>query len=354
VLEQMADAVRALAAHLGRPLWLIAESDLNDPRYVRPPALGGYGLDASWADEWHHALHAVLTGERSGYYEDFGPLATLAVALRRAWVYAGEYSPHRDRVHGRSPAGLPGSAFVVSTQNHDQIGNRAAGERLTALVSPGRLRVAAALLLTAPFVPMLFQGEEWGASTPFQYFTDHEDPELGAAVSAGRRREFAHFGWDPADVPDPQDPATFARSVLRWDEVDEPEHAALLDWHRRLVALRRSRPELATAPAGSPGVAFDEEAGWLVLHRPPPPGVGSPTGPGPGPVPAASPAGAAPPGGAGRSGGGIAVAVNLAAVERTVPVTGEVLLASDRAIAATAGPAGLALPPDSVAIVALP
>jgi maltooligosyltrehalose trehalohydrolase len=319
VLEQLSGAVRTLSAQLGRPLWLVAESDLNDPRYVRPPRLGGYGLDAAWADEWHHALHSALTGERDGYYEDFGPLPVLAKALRQAWVYDGVWSPHRQRVHGRPPEGLDGSQFVVCAQNHDQVGNRAAGERLCHLVSPGRAKIAAALLLTSPFVPMLFQGEEWGASTPFQYFTDHADAELGRAVSDGRRREFASFGWDPVDVPDPQDPATFARSRLRWDEVPRPPHAELLDWHRRLVALRRSRPALTTAPAGTTSVTVDEPDGWLVVHR------------------SAGP-------------DGVAVAANLADAPRQVPVAGTVLLASTPAVAPAS--AGLRLPPDSVAIVA--
>ena len=166
ILEALALEVGALAAHVGRPLFVVAESDLNDPRFVRSRDAGGYGLDACWADEWHHALHTCLTGETSGYYEDFGPLRLLAKALRQAWVYDGCYSPHRQRMHGRSPAGLSGSQFVVAAQNHDQVGNRAAGERSGALMSEGRLRVAAALLLTSPFVPLLFQGEEWGASTP--------------------------------------------------------------------------------------------------------------------------------------------------------------------------------------------
>jgi maltooligosyltrehalose trehalohydrolase len=328
VLEQLADEVRALAAHLGRSLWLIAESDRNDPRYVRPAGLGGHGLDAAWADEWHHALHATLTGERSGYYDEFGSFALLAKALRQAWAFDGTWSPHRDRTHGRSPLGLPGSAFVVAAQNHDQVGNRAVGERLGALVAaaPGRLYVAAALLLTAPFVPLLFQGEEWGASTPFLYFTDHDDPGLGRAVSEGRRREFAHFGWDPPAVPDPQDPATFARSVLRWDEVAAPDHAALLGWYRSLIALRRSHPDLATAPAGSPVVTYDEDAGWLVVQR--------------------------------RS---VAVVVNLGPTAQVVPMPlpqprpgpgARVLLAS--APARVVAGVGVSLDPDSVAVVEVP
>jgi maltooligosyltrehalose trehalohydrolase len=241
ILEALASEVRTWERECGRRMWLVAESDRNDPRYVRPVEAGGFGLDSAWADEWHHAVHAALTGEIEGYYEDFGSFDALAVALEQAWVYAGRYSPHRRRTHGRSPAGLPGEAFVVSVQNHDQVGNRAAGERIGHLTTPGRLRIAAALLLTSPFTPMLFQGEEWGASTPFLYFTDH-DPELGRAVTEGRSHEFAHFGWDPASVPDPQDPQTHRRSVLRWEERHEPDHAELLEWYRSLVALRRRLP----------------------------------------------------------------------------------------------------------------
>jgi maltooligosyltrehalose trehalohydrolase len=337
VLEQLSVAVRALSTQVGRPLWLIAESDRNDPRYVRPPALGGYGLDAAWADEWHHALHAALTGERRGYYEDFGPLGVLAKALRQAWVYDGVYSPHRDRVHGRPPDGLAGPQFVVAAQNHDQVGNRAAGERLGHLVSPGRCAIAAALLLTGPFVPMLFQGEEWGASTPFLYVTEHDDVSLGRAVSEGRRREFAHFGWDPSQVPDPQDPATFARSVLRWGEVDSGDHGRLLAWYRGLIALRRARGELAAGALASVDVAFDEGAGWVVVRRAALAGVG-PAGP--------SGAGLAV---AGPSGAGLAVAVNLGQAPCDVPVGGRVLLAWPDGV--EAGPASVRLPPDSVAVV---
>jgi len=269
ILEELAAKIAVLAAQLGRPLFLIAESDRNNPRFVRSHDAGGYGLDASWADEWHHALHATLTGERSGYYEDFGPLPLLAKALRQAWVYDGIYSPHRQRVHGRSPAGLSGSQFVVCTQNHDQIGNRAAGERSSALMSDGRLRVAAALLLTSPFVPMLFQGEEWGAATPFQYFTGHDDPELGRAVSQGRRAEFAAFDWDACDVPDPQDPATFERSRLDWSEPAREGHAGLLAWYRALIDLRRRIPELTDPRLDRVGTECDQDAGTLVFRRGP-------------------------------------------------------------------------------------
>jgi maltooligosyltrehalose trehalohydrolase len=320
VLEQLSGAVRALSAEVGRPLWLIAESDLNAPRFVRPPDQGGYGLDASWADEWHHALHAVLTGERDGYYADFGPLALLAKALRQAWVYDGGYSPHRDRVHGRPPTGLHGAQFVVCTQNHDQVGNRATGDRLGHLVAPGRVKAAAALLLTGPFVPLLFQGEEWGASSPFLYFTDHDDPDLGRAVSEGRRREFSYFGWRPEDVPDPQDPATFERSRLRWDEIAGPGHADLLAWYRSLIALRRTRLGRATAPLAADDVAVevDEAEGWLVVRR---------------------------------RAAALAVAVNLGATGRALPLGGDLLLASEPGVAPTPD-GGVWLPPDAVAVLA--
>jgi maltooligosyltrehalose trehalohydrolase len=317
ILEELAGEAGALAAHLRRPVFLIAESDRNDPRYVRGREAGGYGLRASWADEWHHALHAVLTGEKSGYYADFGPLHLLAKALRQAWVYDGVYSPYRQRVHGRPPAGLDGGQFVVSAQNHDQIGNRAAGQRAAALMSDGRLRVAAALLLTAPFVPMLFQGEEWGAGTPFQYFTDHGDPALGRKVSEGRRAEFATFGWDPADVPDPQDPATFGRSRLDWAEPRKEPHAGLLAWHRELIALRRRIPALTDPRLDRVETQCDADAGWLVVRR-----------------------------------GPVIVAANLGIRAWTFPAgaAAGLLAASDARV--ESGERGLVLPPDTVAILA--
>ena len=244
VLEELGEAVEALAAHTGKPLFAIAENDTNDPILVRSRDAGGHGLAAAWADDWHHALHHALTGESSGYYVDFTAPDALPKALQQAWVHDGTWSESRGRTHGRSPAGIDPHRFVVCAQNHDQVGNRALGERLTALVSHGRLHVAAALVLTTPFTPLLFQGEEWGASTPFQYFTDHPDPELGRAVREGRRSEFASFGWEPTTVPDPQDPATFERSRLDWAEPAKDDHAALLAWHRDLIALRRRLPLL--------------------------------------------------------------------------------------------------------------
>jgi len=320
-LEQLACEVHALQAHLGRHLALVAESDLNDPRLVAPPALGGYGLDAQWNEDFHHALHAVLTGERSGYYADFGSLHDVATALREGFVYAGRYSAYRRRRHGRPVRDLSGHRFVGCLQNHDQVGNRALGERSSRLMSSGRLRVGAALLLTAPFVPMLFQGEEWGATTPFLYFTDHDDPQLARAVRDGRRQECAAFGWNPEQVPDPQAAETFDRSKLDWREPAREPHASLLDWHRRLIRLRRELPVLSDGRMQSVHVAFDEDARWLVLER-----------------------------------GAIRVVCNVGSASQRVPCAGSrahrLLLASDPAVTVTRG--AVDLPPDSVAILGGP
>lgn len=264
LLEELAGEVEALAAELGRELVLIAESDLNDPRVLRSSELGGYGIDAQWSDDFHHALHSMLSGERDGYYEDFTGLADVARALERGWVYEGRYSPHRGRRHGRRNDGLALDRFLGYAQNHDQVGNRARGERLSQLVDTRALHVAAVLVLCGPFVPMLFQGEEWGASTPFCFFADFEDEALAEAVRTGRRQEFAAFGWQPEDVPDPIDPATFEASRLDREEVDREPHASLLDWHRRLIRLRASTR--SAAPGARPRVRVDLEQGWLVAE----------------------------------------------------------------------------------------
>ena len=263
-LEELADHVAARAAALGRPLVLIAESDLNDPRLIAPRARGGIGLDAQWSDDLHHALHAALTGEQHGYYADFGRLADVAAALTRGFVYDGRRSIHRGRRHGRPLAGIPGDRLIGYAQTHDQVGNRARGERLGHLAGFDRARIAAALVAVAPHVPMLFQGEEWGASTPFPYFVDVADPALAQAIRDGRRRELAEAGWH-GDVPDPVDPATFASAVLRWDEAAAGEHAALLAWHRDLHALRRAHADLHDG--GWPHVDLDEDACWLDVTR---------------------------------------------------------------------------------------
>ncbi len=245
ILELLASSVAELSAATGWRRWLIAESDLNDPRVVKSPQVGGFGLDAQWLDDFHHSLHCLITGERDGYYRDFGRVEDLAAALQRGYVYSGQYSTVRGHSHGRSTYGMTGWSFVGFAQNHDHVGNRAAGDRLSANVNPGRLKIASAIAILAPFVPMLFQGEEWAASTPFAYFTDHTDPALGEAVRQGRRSEFASFGWVPLDVPDPQDPATFDNSRLRWEEIDQAGHSDILAWYKALIELRRSVPELA-------------------------------------------------------------------------------------------------------------
>jgi maltooligosyltrehalose trehalohydrolase len=268
-LEQLADEVKGLGAELGKHFSLIAESDLNDPRIVRAREAGGYGLEAQWSDDFHHALWTVLTGEQRGYYEDFGSMEQLATALEEVFVYQGQYSEFRKRHHGRPVHDLPGYRFLGYIQDHDQVGNRAIGDRLGELVSPGKVKIAAALVLMAPFIPMLFQGEEFAASTPFQYFTDHHDAQLAKAVSEGRRQEFAGFGWSPSDIPDPQSPETFRRSKLRWEEASETGHAGILDWHKKLIALRRSSRSLMDGNLEATRVRFDEKAAWLAMQRGP-------------------------------------------------------------------------------------
>ncbi|HEX5290202.1 MAG TPA: malto-oligosyltrehalose trehalohydrolase [Streptosporangiaceae bacterium] len=269
LLEELAAEVDALAARLGRELVLIAESDLNDPRMVTPREAGGTGLAAQWSDDFHHALHAALTGERQGYYADFGSLAVLAATLTRVFRHDGSWSSFRGRSHGRpvDTARIPAHRFLGYLQDHDQIGNRAAGDRIADLVGDGLLRVGAGLVLTAPFTPMLFMGEEWGADTPWQYFTDHEEEWLATAVRDGRRSEFAAHGWAVADVPDPQDPQTFRRSRLDWSQPGGEPHAGLLAWYRELIALRRARPELTDPRLDRVAAAWDEEARWLVVTR---------------------------------------------------------------------------------------
>jgi maltooligosyltrehalose trehalohydrolase len=322
LLEELATEVDALSAHVRRPLTLIAESDQNDPRLVRSRDASGYGLTAQWDDDVHHSLHALLTGERGGYYADFGSLATLAAAFTGGFVHAGTWSSFRGRTHGRPvhTGVTPAYRFVAFLQDHDQVGNRAAGDRLSATLSPALLRVGAGLLLTSPFTPMLWMGEEWGARTPWQFFTSHPEPELGAAVARGRREEFATHGWDAStSVPDPQDPATFQRSKLDWSELDGEPHAELLEWYRRLIALRRSRPELADPRLDQVFVAYDEDARWLVLTR-----------------------------------GGLRVAVNLAGERQAVPLDGTplgVLVASVPGFVYRDG--CIELEPESLAVVEL-
>jgi maltooligosyltrehalose trehalohydrolase len=324
VLEQLSDEVSCLEAALGRSLVLIAESDLNDPRIVRCREAGGYGLHAQWNDDFHHSLHSVLTGERNGYYADFGGIGRLALCLRKAFVYTGGFSAYRGRAHGKPPNGIPGRRFLGYLQNHDQIGNRARGERSSHLMSTGRLMIGAALVMSAPFIPMLFQGEEWGASSPFLYFTQHEEEWLCDAVTRGRRREFARFGWRAEEIPDPQARRTFEDSKLDLDEIDRQPHKALLDWHKRLIRLRRTHSEWTDGRMEQVETQFDDDLGWLQVRR-----------------------------------GSFVVACNFAGERRAVPVPAlsEVLLASAPPVSdgPAATPGGIIhLQPESVAILRCP
>jgi maltooligosyltrehalose trehalohydrolase len=258
LLEEMAAAVKKLGTELGRTLILIAESDSNDPRLVRSVSRGGYGLDAQWADDFHHSIHRLFTGEGDGYYSDFGGMSDVATALRDGYVYQGRYSHHRRRRHGRPPTGVGADQLIVFAQNHDQVGNRAQGERLSMMLNPQQLKAVAALTLLSPFVPLLFQGEEWGAQTPFLYFTDHENEVLGRLVAEGRSREFSGFRWQGA-VPNPQEKETFERSILDWTELSQSAHAELFEWYRRLIRIRAVK----SARRAKAAVKCDDKAGWL-------------------------------------------------------------------------------------------
>jgi maltooligosyltrehalose trehalohydrolase len=268
LLEELAEQTDALSATLGRPLTLIAESDLNDPKLITPRDAGGFGLTAQWSDDFHHALHVALTGETTGYYADFASLGSLAKTTTRGFFHDGSYSSFRGRDHGHpiDPA-IPTWRLIAFSQDHDQVGNRAAGDRLTASCDLGLLSIAAVLTLAGPFTPMLFMGEEWGASTPWQFFTSHPEPDLGRIVAEGRIDEFARMGWDRRAVPDPQDPATFHRSKLDWSELDAGDHATLLALYRDLIRLRRAVPELTDARFSSLSAQFDDETGWFRLDR---------------------------------------------------------------------------------------
>ncbi|MCX6399321.1 MAG: malto-oligosyltrehalose trehalohydrolase [Propionibacteriales bacterium] len=267
LLEEMAIEVKALSVHQNRPLTLIAESDLNDARLVTPREAGGYGLDAQWSDDFHHAVHVALTRETEGYYADFEPIGALAKVLDRGFFHDGTFSSFRGRDHG-SPVDtdrMPASRLVVCSQNHDQVGNRARGDRTADQLDAELLLCGALLTLASPFTPMLFQGEEWAASTPFAFFTSHPEPDLAKATAEGRLAEFERMGWDPAEVLDPQDPATFLDSKLVWEEIAERRHAHVLAGYRRLAVLRREHPELTDPRFGSTTV--DERARRLTLAR---------------------------------------------------------------------------------------
>ena len=269
LLEELAVEVAALSAYVGRPLSLVAESDLNDPVMVTPREADGYGLDAQWSDDFHHALHVALTGETTGYYADFEPLGALKKVCEAGFFHDGTWSSFRERDHGVAidTRAMPTWRLVVCAQNHDQVGNRARGDRTTEKLDVDQLCASALVVLAGPFTPMLFMGEEWGASTPFQFFTSHPEPELGEATAKGRIAEFAKMGWDPDEVPDPQDPTTFTRSKLDWSELATGDHAVVLDAYRQLATLRRTVPALTDPSFAHVACTADEETRVFTMQR---------------------------------------------------------------------------------------
>lgn len=265
-LEQLSREVEDLSASIGRALFLIGETDLNDPRFVTPREANGFGLDAQWSDDFHHSLFTLMLHEKNGYYEDFGRIEDLATTLRQVFLYDGRYSRFRKHIHGRQPHKISYHRFLGYIQNHDQIGNRARGERLEHLVGLQKAKLAAGVVLTAPFVPMLFMGDEWAASNPWMYFADFSDETLRQAVRDGRRRDFQHFGWTE-DVPNPEDPQTFQNSKLNWAELEQPEHAEMLRWYRDLIHLRRRTLALNLGDFGRNEVRSSEEDRWVYTDR---------------------------------------------------------------------------------------
>src|SRR5215471_4197447 len=265
-LEELGETVHGQGTFLNRRVYVIAESALNDTRVIRPQELGGYGLDAQWNDDFHHSLHTLLTSEREGYYVDFGDFQHMAQAFSEGFVYSGRYSVNRGRRHGNSSRGVPPVKFVVFAQNHDQIGNRMLGERLGQLVSFEGSKLAAAIVVLSPFVPLLFMGDEYGETAPFQYFVSHSDEALIQAVRNGRREEFASFNW-AGEPPDPQAEETFRRSKLNHGLKQETRHRALLEYHTELIRLRKSLPALRTLSKEKMDVVSFEEECVLIVRR---------------------------------------------------------------------------------------
>jgi maltooligosyltrehalose trehalohydrolase len=269
ILSELSLAVKDEAERLGRPLRLIAESDRNDPRLVRPLAVGGLGCHGVWSDDLHHALHALTTREKRGYYTDYGRAEHVALALEHGFAYRGEHSRFRRAAHGQPPDGVPCEAHVVALQNHDQVGNRMRGERISHLTNIEAVKTAAACVLLSPFTPLLFMGEEWAAAEPFSYFTSHGDPGLIKAVRAGRRKEFKSFGWK-GEPPDPQDEATFAACTLDWQAREKAPHAGVLACYRALLALRREEPFATRTRVSVSARALlsgGKEQGAVVMNR---------------------------------------------------------------------------------------
>lgn len=265
-LKELGLAVHSEAERLNRRILVVPESDRNDARFVTPRDAGGYGLDAQWSDDFHHALHTLLTREQNGYYADFGELRHLAKAFREGFVYSGEYSQYRQRRHGNSSRRLSGPQLIVFSQNHDQVGNRMRGDRLSESLSFEALKLAAGAVLLSPFVPLLFMGEEYAEKAPFQYFTSHADQDLIEAVRRGRREEFAPFRWQ-GEPPDPQDEATFLRSKLNWELAEREPHRLLRELYRELLRLRRAVPALANLSKEEMEVREFAEQSCLAVHR---------------------------------------------------------------------------------------
>ncbi len=264
---ELAQLAHAHGEQTGRRPWLISESDRNDPRLVLPDAVGGYNHDALWSDDFHHAVHALLTSERQGYYQDYGEVSHLVRALRNGFVYQGEYSCYRRHGHGAPTRCMPARAHVVALQNHDQTGNRMLGERLTTLVSPAALRLAAGLLLLSPYTPLLFMGEEYGETAPFLYFISHMDDNLVKAVRRGRKRDFKDFSWK-GQPPDPASEATYARSRLDWDKLEQSPHKELFAYYKALIRLRK-RLRFRNSPY-DPIPRVELHAGGVLLLLEPP------------------------------------------------------------------------------------
>ena len=265
-LQELAEAVKQLREETGRRLYLIGESDANDRRCVSPPEIGGYGLDAQWNDDFHHELHVLLTGEKKGYYQGFGQLSQMAKSLREGFIYSGEYSSFRKRRHGSSSRDIPASRFVVFSQNHDQIGNRMLGERLSNLVSFEGLKLAAGNVLLSPFLPLLFMGEEYGETAPFQYFTSHSETALIEAVRKGRREEFNAFDWE-GECPDPQAEITFLKSKINHDLCTEGQHKILFSFYKELIRLRKKIPALTCLSKDDMEVLYYEKSSTIFFRR---------------------------------------------------------------------------------------
>jgi len=265
-LQQLSEETDRFNAEFKRRCFLMAESDLNDSKVIRKRELGGFGIHAQWSDDFHHAVHTLLTGESKGYYRDYGTIPHLIKAIEEGFIYTGQYSTNRRRAHGNSSAGFPATQFVTCIQNHDQVGNRKFGERLSTLVPFEALKFAAAVHLLTPSLPLLFMGEEYGESSPFLFFVDHGDADLVEAVRQGRKEEFREFEWDE-DPPDPYDPNTFLRSKINWEQQSEGSHRTLLELYRRLFKLRSSIPALKQITREKLSVVNPRSSRLVVVDR---------------------------------------------------------------------------------------